>query len=132
MTRIGGFGMVDMAPIVYSAEVRPQDTQMAMKTVQVSLFPNETKPVAIDFAGTCPRCGDAIRHREWIVVVAGAMRLNDMQREALSMHLDTIGVDRSHGDQTVDLICTCAEPHPKRPKDKQGCGSRFRLRVIWP
>ena len=73
--------MPNPKPIRYAEDVQPQDTQRALETVKVSLFPNETKPVAIDFEGRFPRCGDPIRSREWRVVVAGALKLNNKQME---------------------------------------------------
>ena len=89
-------------PIPYSKEVQPQDTDRALQTVKVSLFPNETNPWAIDFQGTCPRCGDPIYIRRWLVAVTGALKLNDKQMEALASQLDKLGIDRSHGDETFD------------------------------
>jgi hypothetical protein len=76
--------MPNPKPIRYAEYIQPQDTQRALETVKVSLFPNETKPVAIDFEGRCPRCGDPIRSREWLVVVAGALKLNNKQMEDLA------------------------------------------------
>lgn len=119
-------------PLPYAGDVRPQDTEKALETVKVALFPNETNPWAIDFQGTCPRCAHRIQIREWIVVVAGALKLNDKQMEALASRLDELAVDRSRGDETFDLTCSCDVEHPHHPKDKHGCGSRFRVRVTWP
>jgi hypothetical protein len=119
-------------PIRYSEDIRAEDTERAAKTVKASLFPIETKPVAVDFGGTCPRCGHPIAHREWLVTVAPAFRLDAKQMEQLAYSLDDIDIDRSHGDQTFDLTCPCAEEHPHRPPGKKGCGARFRLRVVWP
>ena len=124
--------MPDAKPLRYAEDVRPQDTEKARETVKAVLFPNETNPWAIDFQGTCPRCGDSIQDRKWIVAVAGAVRMNDKQMEALASHLDTLKVDRSHGDATFDLTCSCEIKHPHSPQDKQGCGARFRVRVTWP
>jgi hypothetical protein len=124
--------MARTKPIPYSEDVRPEDTARALETVNATLFPNETKPWAIDFKGTCPRCGDAIEIRQWIVVVAGALRMDDSQMEALSAELDKLGVDRSSGDETFDLICSCSANHPHHPADTSGCGARFRVRVGWP
>lgn len=97
--------MAKTKPIRYAEDIRPEDTERAIQTVKPSLFPNETKPLAIDFGGACPRCGDPIQHREWLVAVAGSLRLNNIQMEALASHLDEIGVDLSRGDQTIDLTC---------------------------
>jgi hypothetical protein len=119
-------------PIAYTEEIRARDTEKALETVQAKLFPNEERPWAIDFSGTCPRCGDPIEIRQWIVVVAGALKLNDAQRQAMAAHLDQLGIDRSQGDETFDLTCTCEAAHPQRPKDKHGCGARFRVHVTWP
>ena len=118
--------------IPYAEDIRPQDTEKALETVQATLFPDETNPWGIDFQGTCPRCGDPIQSRQWLIVVAGALKMNDMQREALASHLDQLGIDRSSGDETFDLTCSCDVEHPHRPKDKHGCGARFRVRVTWP
>jgi hypothetical protein len=119
-------------PIRYSEDIRAEDTEKALETVTVSLFPNEASPKAVDFQGTCPRCGDPIQIRQWLIVVAGALKMNDKQLEALASKLDELGVDRSRGDETFDLTCSCESAHPQRPKEKHGCGSRFRVRVTWP
>lgn len=119
-------------PIPYAGEIRPQDTERALQTVKPALFPNETRPWAVDFRGACPRCGDPIEIREWLIVVSGALKLNDRQKEALAAQLDELGVDRSRGDETFDLTCSCEVEHPHHPKDKRGCGARFRVRVTWP
>lgn len=124
--------MSSSKPIRYSEEVRPEDTEAALQTLSVKLFPDETKPTAVEFTGNCPRCGDQIQAREWLIVVAGSLRLNGAQMEAIVSRLDELGVDRSKGDETFDLTCTCGVLHPHRPKDKQGCGARFRVRVTWP
>ena len=124
--------MANPKPIRYAEDVRPADTERARETLTVALFPNETKPVAVDFTGNCPRCGDPIQYREWLSVVAGSLRLNNAQMEAIASHLDELGVDRSRGDETIDLTCSCSIEHPRRPKEKQGCGARFRVRVTWP
>jgi len=123
--------MPNAKPIPYADDVRPQDTEKALKTLTVSLVPNEIKPKAIDFGGRCPRCGDPFQHREWLVVVAAALKLNYLHMETLASGLDEIGIDRSHGDHTVDLTCSCDAAHPHRPKDKRGCGAHFRVRVTW-
>ncbi len=119
-------------PIAYSEDIRPHDTERALDTVTVKLVPDETKPWGVDFGGTCPRCGDAIQIRQWLVAVSGALKLNDAQMEALADQLNTLGVDRSTGDHSFDLACPCTVNHPHTPKDKRGCGARFRVRVTWP
>lgn len=123
--------MVTSKPLRYSEEVRPEDTERAIQTVKPSMFPNESKPVAIDFTGSCPRCGHQIKHREWLIGVAGSLRVSNKQIEALSKNLEELGIDLSRGDQTVDLACGCEHEHPSRPESKRGCGARFRVRVVW-
>jgi hypothetical protein len=119
-------------PIPYVEGIR-EDEERALETVKVSLFPNETSPVAIDFHGTCPRCGDELQpDRQWLVAVAGVRELNDEQIEALASDLDALGIDTSHGDEPFELICSCNVKHPHGPPEKQGCGARFRVRVVWP
>ena len=76
--------MSSAKPISYAEDIRQPDTERALETLTVALFPNETSPTAIDFQGTCPRCGDPIQIRRWIVAVAGALKLNDKQMEVLS------------------------------------------------
>lgn len=127
-----GTSVAPLNPIPYARDIRPEDTAEAMKTIAAALFPSETQPWAIDFQGTCPRCGDGIQIRKWIIAVAGALKVNDKQMEALGAELDKLGVDRSTGDETFDLTCSCDVDHPNRPRDKQGCGARFRVRVTWP
>lgn len=124
--------MSSTEPIPYAGDVRPQDTERALETVTVALFPNETNPLAIDFHGTCPRCGDRIQVRRWLVAVAGSLKMNDKQMEALASHLNTLGVDSSRGDETFDLSCSCDVEHPHHLPGQQGCGARFRVRVTWP
>lgn len=124
--------MPDTKPIPYAEDVRPQDTDRAVNTVKVALFPNETSPWAVDFRGSCPRCGDRIEIRQWLVAVVGALKMNEKQMEALASHLDHLGVDRSRGDETFDLMCRCDTEHPHHPPDSCGCGARFRVRVTWP
>jgi hypothetical protein len=121
-----------MKLIAYSEDIRIQDTEKALETISVALFPNDNNPVAIDFKGTCPRCRHPIQMREWLIAVAGALKINDNQREAIATRLDEIGIDLSSGDETFDLTCSCDVGHPKCPKDRRGCGSRFRVRVTWP
>ena len=124
--------MPSLKVMPYSEEVRPQDTERALKTLTPALFPNETNPWAVDFEGTCPRCGDPIQTRKWLFTIGGASKLNDKQRKALATSLDELGIDRSSGDESFDLTCSCNVAHPHCPKDKSGCGSRFRVRVTWP
>lgn len=119
-------------PVPYSADVRPGDTARAMTTITPLLVPNEREPVAVEFAGHCPRCGDPFSAREWLVTVAGGIRLNDLQREALVRSMREAGIDFASGDLSFDLTCDCDGAHPNRPKDTRGCGSRFRVRVTWP
>jgi len=118
--------------ISYSNEVRPEDTKRAGQTISPSLYPSEAHPQAVDFAGSCPRCKHAIQVRKWLVVIAGARRISDEQREKISAELDRHGIDRSEGDETFDLVCCCNTAHPKAPEGKQGCGASFRVRVVWP
>lgn len=124
--------MPSTKPILYSDDIRPQDTERALETMRLALFPNEINPLAIDFQGTCPRCGDRVQIRQWLVAVAGGLKMSDKQLEALASHLDELGIDRSRGDETLDLTCSCDVTHPHCPKDKRGCGARFRVRVTWP
>jgi hypothetical protein len=63
-------------PILYSEEIRAQDTQKALETVQPALYPNEAKPLAMDLGGTCPRCAHTIESRKWFVTVATIVELN--------------------------------------------------------
>jgi hypothetical protein len=118
--------------ITYAEDVRAEDTQRAMQTVTVALVPDEAAPVAVEFSGNCPRCEHPIESREWLVSVAASLRVNDQQMSALVSQLGKLGVDLSRGDETFDLVCSCNQVHPDRPKDKQGCGARFRVRVVWP
>jgi hypothetical protein len=120
--------MASVKLIPYSEEVRAADTENAMKTVKAALYPTDDNPIAVDFSGTCPRCGCALAQpREWLVAVAGSLKTNEKQLRALAEQLDN-----ANGDETFDLKCTCASAHPKRPDGKQGCGATFRLRVVWP
>lgn len=118
--------------MAYIEDVRPEDTERARETLTVVLFPNETSPRAIDFHGTCPRCGDRIHMRKWLIAVRGALKLNDKQMEALAARLEELGINQSRGDETFDLTCSCEVNHPQRPQEKRGCGARFRVRVTWP
>jgi hypothetical protein len=120
-----------LKPIPYAEDIRPQDTDLAIQTVKVQLFPNDSSPLAIDFQGACPRCGDPIEIRQWIVAFAGALKMNDKQMKEIVAQLEALGVGRPSGDEMFDLTCTCAVAHPDRPKDKHGCGARFRVRATW-
>jgi hypothetical protein len=117
--------------ISYSEEIRQQDTDKARETVLPALYPNEAKPLAMDFGGKCPRCAHAIQSRLWFVTVSAILELNDEQKEAMASRL-LEGADLSHGDQHFDLTCSCGEPHLHRPDGKVGCGARFRVHVTWP
>ena len=119
-------------PIPFDEGIRQADTDRAMQTLKPALIPDDAKPWAIDFSGTCPRCGDAISMRRWLFAVTGAVKMTDQEREALARTLDAHGWDRSRGDETFDLECSCSAAHPGRPKDRLGCGARFRVRVSWP
>jgi hypothetical protein len=119
-------------PIPYSTDVRPEDTERAISTIMPALVPDESHPHAVEFSGSCPRCGDPFHHREWLVAVAGAAKLNDDQRSDLAKRLAELGVDQSRGDETFDLTCNCGVAHPRRPAGRHGCGARFRVRVSWP
>jgi hypothetical protein len=118
--------------IEYDDTVRPADTEMALKTVKPALFPDETRAWAVDFSGQCPRCGDDIHAREWLVAVAGARRVNDQQMEQIAAQLDELGLHQPSGDESFDVTCSCAVHHPGAPELTEGCGARFRVRVIWP
>lgn len=124
--------MTHPSPVPYSTTIRPEDTQRAMQTVTATLYPDETRPKAVDFAGTCPRCGHAIASREWLIAVKAAAKMTAEQYEQLIDALDSLDIDRSTGDVQFDLTCRCTESHKGRPADKQGCGASFRVRVTWP
>lgn len=116
-------------PIPYSDTIHPEDTSHAMETITPSLFPSDNKVWAIMFSGLCPRCGDRVEAREWLVAVGGARQLSDHEIKGIAEELD-VGVPS--GDETFDLTCTCSADHAGRPRYKQGCGARFRVRVVWP
>jgi hypothetical protein len=115
----------------YLKEIRPEDTERAKITLKPSFFPDEAKPIAILFSGTCPCCDHPIEHRHWLLAVAGSLRVNEGQMESLIGHLDAIGVDLSHGDETVDITCPCDHEHPGCPTDGKGCGRTYRVRAVW-
>jgi hypothetical protein len=119
-------------PRKYDPTVRPADTERAMSTITPALIPTESKPFAIEFRGTCPRCDHPFSARKWIVAVAGSLKMSDDQRQQLIERLDELGVDLSQGDETFDLICDCSEKHGGQPESARGCGARFRVRVTWP
>lgn len=117
----------------YDEEVRSDDASRAMDTITATLFPGDESPLAVNLAGTCPRCGDALPgERRWLVAMAPAAKMNDRQRKQLAAELGELGVDLSHGDETFPLTCRCDGNHPGRPKDKKGCGAKFNIRVRWP
>jgi hypothetical protein len=124
--------MIKKGPIRYDETICPEDTEKAKLTVVPTLFPNENSPLAIDFGGTCPHCGHNTETREWIVVVSGMLKMNHQQLQGLATALQTQGVNRSQGDETFDLACSCDTHHPGCPPGKKGCGARYRTRVIWP
>lgn len=119
-------------PVAYDPVVRPADTEKALDTITVRLFPSDANPAAIDFGGACPRCAHPFAERKWLIVVAASMKMSESQMEALAARLDELGVDRSRGDESFDLLCDCDDAHTGRPRDERGCGARFRVRVTWP
>jgi hypothetical protein len=117
--------------VLYSEETQIDNAE-AMRTITPTLVPNETEPLAIDFTGTCPRCGDELPAlRRWLVVVTPATKANDRQRKRLAAQLAKLGVDLSHGDETFELTCWCNASHRRRPEGKAGCGVSFKVRVTW-
>lgn len=124
--------MSGKVPVDYSDTIREEDTIAALTTLKVSLFPDDTQAVAIDLEGKCPRCGDPVQYRRWLVTVAGASRMSKVEIESLVARFREIGIGQPQGDETFDLSCTCDVIHPRHPKDKHGCGARFRIRVTWP
>lgn len=119
--------------VPYDEEVRNDDTSRAVDTVTAALFPADESPLAIDLAGTCPRCSDVLpRERRWLVAVAPASKLNDRQRKKLANQLKKLGIDLSEGDETFRVTCGCDGFHPGRPEGKRGCGATFNIRVRWP
>jgi hypothetical protein len=115
-------------PIPYSDEIRPEDTENAMKTVAVQMFPDEIKPYAVDYGGKCPRCADDIQGRQPIVAVAGAIRMSEDEIRNFMRDQE----EQPSGDESFDVTCQCGVAHPKTPKDVRGCGARFTLRAVWP
>jgi hypothetical protein len=116
----------------YSDEVRQGDTEQAQSTVKFELFPDERNPWAVDLKGTCPRClHEQPETRRWVVTVSGASKSNEAQRRRIQSELAEIGIDLSSGDETFDLQCACSEEHAHRPSGKAGCGSKYRVRVVW-
>lgn len=118
-------------PIPYSAEIRPEDTERAQKTVNATLFPTEQAPYAIDFSGKCPRCEDDFETRHWLVAVSAGLRLSALDMESFMRDYFEKNKLTDAGDITVDLDCTCSVEHPNHPKGVIGCGSRFRMRPTW-
>jgi hypothetical protein len=117
-------------PIPYSETIRPEDTIRAMETIIPSLYPNDNKVWAIMFSGVCPRCGDPINAREWLVAVGGSRQVSDNEMKGIAEQINAPGVPS--GDETFDLTCSCTTDHRRSPRDKRGCGARFRVRVAWP
>ncbi len=117
-------------PIAYSETIRPEDTSRAMETITPSLLPSDTKVWAIKFSGACPRCGDHVEAREWLVAVSGSRQVSDNEMKEIAEQIKIPGVPS--GDETFDLTCSCTVDHADRPRDKRGCGARFRVRVAWP
>lgn len=116
----------------YSDEVRPEDTEQARSTVTFELFPDQRSPWAVDLAGSCPRClHSQPETRRWLVAVSGASKLSEAQRRQVELELADLGIDLSRGDETFDLRCTCKEEHAHRPQGTVGCGSTYRVRVVW-
>jgi hypothetical protein len=119
-------------PIAYCAEIRPEDTERAQKTVTASLFPNEQAPYAIDFSGKCPRCGDNFESRHWLFAVSSGLRSTTLELETFARNFLAKNTLTDTGDITVELDCACNVDHPNRPEDVSGCGARFRIRATWP
>jgi len=118
-------------PVRYSDAVRPEDTEKAATSLTATLVPDDARPLAIDFGGSCPRCSDPIQVREWLVVVAGALKMNTKQMQSLASTLVDRGSISQHGEETFDLTCSCGIVHPDRPDGKIGCGARFSVQASW-
>jgi hypothetical protein len=117
----------------YSEEPREEYESQALHTIKPSLYPDDAEPLAVDLAGTCPRCEHGLpAARRWLVAVSPITKLNDRDRRRLAADLRAAGVDLSHGDETFELSCQCDEEHPGRPEGRKGCGATFDLRVVWP
>jgi hypothetical protein len=116
----------------YSTLIRPEDTERALSTLNIELLPDEQRPRRARLYGSCPRCGDVLDQRRWLIVPLGAAELNEDQLEDLAAHMDELGVDNPHGDVEFDLVCDCRGQHEGRPEGRWGCGSAFRVRVVWP
>lgn len=119
-------------PLPYTREISPQDTQRAAEVLTPELVPNEVKPRMIRFSGSCPRCNDPMKVEHPLFLVRGSTDVTREQTDAIMDELDRLGIDRSSGDESVDLECACGIAHPGSPKDSPNCGSRFRIRVVWP
>ena len=119
-------------PAKYDPKVRAADTVRAQETVIPRLYPEDAMPLAVDFSGNCPRCGDRLSpERRWLVAVSPAARLDEKQRQKIIAELRILDIDLSSGDETFDLTCGCEEDHPKHPANKRGCGATYRVRVAW-
>lgn len=117
----------------YSEQSRAEDTSKAVGTISATLFPNDQEPLAVDLYGSCPHCADELVNlRRWIVAVSPAAKINDRDRKRLAAELRTMGIDTSSGDETFELVCWCKDSHSGRPVGREGCGSRFTVRVRWP
>ena len=118
--------------VTYDATVRGEDTERAAATLRPHLVPNGERPRLVRLEGECPRCGHPTSWEHRLTVVAGAAVANDSLLDDLDDLLDKYDARPDSWDVTIDARCRCAHEHKGCPAATAGCGSSFRVRVVWP
>jgi hypothetical protein len=116
----------------YSEEERARYNKLALETITPRLWPDERRPIGVDFAGQCPRCGHEVSYRRKFVNVRGMARMTQWARRALAERVRAGGTHLLRGDQQFKVDCVCQRPHAERPSDRSGCGLPIDLHVRWP
>lgn len=117
--------------VAYDPTVRGEDTERAAATLRPRLVPNGERPRIVRLEGDCPRCGHPTLWDHRLGVV-GAADANDSLLDDLDEFLDNNDARPDSRAVTIDARCRCVHAHGGSPADVTGCGSSFRIRVVWP
>lgn len=102
--------MSSHVPLAYDATSSAELNEIAARTAEVNLHPDEIRPIDIVVSGPCPACQGGTLHIEPI----------DLVRDT-----------SAGGTQHVEVICRCAFPHESAPENTPGCGRSWTLTVTW-
>lgn len=116
----------------YDPRVFKTDSQKAETSLKKYVRPSRTRPRQIYIVGQCPRCGHDMDYKRQLKVAAPRF---DFDRPADTGPLPPIDqafdAEFEHTEQQFTVQCDCEVAHPKTPEGKNGCGSKFTVRVKW-